>query len=156
MLVIEFPHPDAAIRLQTDKEYIFDKVRRKWVRLTPEEWVRQNIVQYLVQVKGYPLSLLSVEKEILVGDLRKRCDIVVFKQAQPWMIIECKQPDVPVNESVLRQVLRYNMTTCCTYLVVSNGSHHKGWRIDNAAPHEIGELPHWCETDIKPAATPAV
>ncbi len=143
MLTIEFPEPKFQITKREGKEYIFDLIRKKWLRLTPEEWVRQNILQYIIQVKKYPSSLLAIEKEIVLGELKKRCDIVVYKNAKEWMIIECKQTDVPLSEDTLMQAIRYNMANCCSYLIISNGHHTKGWCIENGKANEISEIPAW-------------
>lgn len=121
MIKIDYPSYDFRIREENGKETIFDPQRKLWVRLTPEEWVRQNIVQYLLQVKNYPASLIAIEKEILLGELRKRFDILVFKNAVPWMIIECKEMNVALTENVLRQALHYNSHLQSSYLVITNG-----------------------------------
>lgn len=124
MIKIEYPPYQPRIKQQDDKELIFDEVRKSWVLLTPEEWVRQNFLQYLVQVKKYPASLIAVEKEIKLGELKKRFDIVVYdRDSAPWMIIECKEMNVPLNRSVLDQVLRYNISLQVPYLVITNGSY---------------------------------
>ena len=143
MQAIAFPPYDFNIQLQEGKEYIFDVVRKKYVRLTPEEWVRQNMLHYLLQVKKYPAALLAIEKEIQLGELRKRCDIVVYKDAQPWMIIECKEMNVPLSEGVLMQLVRYNTAFCCTYLVITNGSYTWGWEVENGNVRELNEMPEW-------------
>ena len=143
MLAIEFPAYNFSIRQQQGKEYIFDTIRKKWVRLTPEEWVRQNVIQYLLQVKQYPSSLLAIEKEIQLGELKKRCDIVVYKNAEPWMIIECKEMNVPLSEAVFMQAIRYNLANCCTYIIISNGNSSKGWHLQNGSATEIDNLPLW-------------
>src|SRR3954470_760221 len=141
MKAIHFPVHDYSIQLQKGKEYIFDVVRKKWVRLTPEEWVRQNMLQYLLQVKKYPATLLAVEKEIQLGELRKRCDIVLYKETQPWMIIECKEMGVPLSEDVLMQIVRYNIVFSCTYLVITNGSYTWGWQVERGGVKEMTEMP---------------
>lgn len=143
MLAIQFPAYNFSIRQQEGKEFIFDAIRKKWLRLTPEEWVRQNIIQYLLQVKHYPASLLAIEKEIQLGELKKRCDIVVYKNAEPWMIIECKEMNVPLSEAVFMQAIRYNLANCCPYIVISNGNSNKGWHLQNGSAIEIDELPMW-------------
>lgn len=142
MPIIQFPRFEYQIKQQQGKEYIFDVVRKKWVRLTPEEWVRQNMLQYLLQ-QQYPAALIAVEKEIQQGELRRRCDIVVYKNARPWMIIECKEMEVPLSEAVLRQILRYNISVGCTYLVITNGSYTWAWQVTNGQAAEIEDLPAW-------------
>lgn len=124
MIKIEYPPYQPNIKNEEDKEFIFDEVRKRWIVLTPEEWVRQNFLQYLIQVKKYPASLIAVEKEIKLGDLKKRFDIVVYdRDAKPWMIIECKEMKVGLDKTVLDQVLRYNITLQVPYLVITNGSY---------------------------------
>ncbi|MGF2414886.1 MAG: type I restriction enzyme HsdR N-terminal domain-containing protein, partial [Ferruginibacter sp.] len=112
------------------------------VILTPEEWVRQNFLQYLIQVKEYPASLIAVEKEIKLGELKKRFDIVVYdKLSQPWMIIECKEMNVDLSKNVLDQVLRYNITMQVPYLVITNGSYCMAFQCSDNKLIELEELP---------------
>jgi hypothetical protein len=124
MVQLEFPAPNFKIKEVDGKELIFDEIRKQWVRLTPEEWVRQNFIQYLILIKKYPSAYISVEKEIQLGELKKRFDLLVFDKAhQPWMMIECKAMDVALNEAVLAQVIRYNISIPVQYLVITNGSY---------------------------------
>ena len=143
MVVIDFPEPNFQLKKENDKEWIFDGIRKKWLRLTPEEWVRQNFVKYLLEIKQYPASLLAIEKGIQLGELKKRCDIVVYKNDQPWMIIECKEQGVPLTETTLMQAIRYNLVNDCSYLVITNGSATIAWQIVNGKAEEIGALPDW-------------
>ncbi len=122
MINIEFPSHLLKIKRENEKEIIFDECRKQWVLLTPEEWVRQNFLQYLIQEKLYPASLIAVEREIMLGDIKKRFDIVVFKNAKPWMIVECKEMQVKLNEAVIKQILNYNITLQAEYLVITNGT----------------------------------
>lgn len=131
------------IKEENKKEFIFDEIRKKWIRLTPEEWIRQNFLQYLLKEKQYPASLIGIEKEIRLGELKKRCDIIIYKNSFPWMIIECKQPGVVLDEQVFHQVLRYNQSLVSTYLVITNGSNNFGWEIENGSLIEINDLPIW-------------
>lgn len=122
MIAIEFPAPDFKIIEEHGRTLIFDRFRKKYVVLTPEEWVRQNFLNYLVSTLGYPASLIGIEKEIYLGELRKRCDIVVYnRDMQPWMIVECKEMNVPLSQSVLEQIVRYHMVLPTAYLVITNG-----------------------------------
>ena len=98
--------------------------------LTPEEWVRQNILQYLVKVKKYPTSLIAVEKEIKLGELKKRFDILVYRESTPWMIIECKEGRIDLSENVLRQILAYNISLSARFLVITNGTDTMGFDIE--------------------------
>jgi len=145
MLSIEYPHRPFKIKEENDRHLIFDEVRRLWVILTPEEWVRQNFIQYLVQVKKYPSSVFAVEKEIKLGELKKRCDIVVYKSHQPWMIVECKEQSTLLNDTVVQQVLRYNISLKVKILVITNGEKTYAVRLndDNITP--MNELPDWNE-----------
>lgn len=132
------------MKTEGDKEYIFDSLRKKWLLLTPEEWVRQNFVQYLVQVRKYPSALIALEKMLTLGELKKRFDILVYDQAhRPWMMIECKAPSVELNETVLHQLLRYNISVPAGYLVITNGEFTYGWKKENNALQLIEELPEW-------------
>jgi hypothetical protein len=142
MIKIEYPPYQPKIKLEAGKEFIFDEVRRRWVCLTPEEWVRQNILQYLVTVQKYPASLIAVEKEIELGDVKKRFDIVVYnKRHEPWMIIECKEMKVTLDKAVLDQVLRYNINLQVPYLIITNGIHCFGFSCIANELIEINSLP---------------
>jgi hypothetical protein len=144
MIKIEYPAYQPKIKEQLGKEFIFDEIRKQWMMLTPEEWVRQNFLQYLIQVKKYPSSLIAVEKEIQLGELAKRFDIVVYDQnTQPWMIIECKEMEVALNEQVLNQALRYNITLNVPYIVLTNGTHCFGFSGKKGILEELSELPNF-------------
>ena len=124
MIKIDYPPYQPKIKKEDDREFIFDEVRKQWVVLTPEEWVRQNFLQYIIQVKQYPAALIAVEKTISLGDLKKRFDIVVYDaDSKPWMLIECKEMNVVLDKAVLDQVLRYNITLRVPYLVITNGNY---------------------------------
>jgi hypothetical protein len=141
MIKIEYPPYQPKIKTETEKEYIFDAIRKRWVLLTPEEWVRQNFLQYMIQVKKYPASLIAVEKEIELGDLKKRFDIVLYKNEKPWMIIECKETTVALDRRVLDQVLRYNMSLKLPYMVITNGNYCYAFAVEENTLVEIDSLP---------------
>jgi len=142
MLTINYPKPEFRLKKEGSKEFIFDMLRKKWLQLTPEEWVRQNFVQYLIKVKGYSSSLIAVEKEIQLGELKKRFDILVYdSNHRPWMMIECKAGEVKLDESVLQQVLRYNMSVPVEYIVITNGNLSYAWQKKNSGLDDISELP---------------
>ncbi len=141
MLQINFPEPNFRIKKEKTRHTIFDEVRRRWVALTPEEWVRQNFLQYLIQAKNYPASLISVEKIIRVGDLSKRYDIVVYKENLPWLIVECKESNTPVDVKVIEQVLRYNMALAIKYFVITNGNESFCYEISGDSFRELAALP---------------
>lgn len=143
MVKVEYPIQRFRMREEDGKEYIFDEFRKSWLKLTPEEWVRQNFLQYLVQVKHYPAALIAVETEIRLNELKKRCDIVVYRDAEPWMIVECKEMNEKLTEAVLRQVLRYNSSIPCPYLVITNGSYTHAWSIHGTESTELSDLPDW-------------
>jgi hypothetical protein len=143
MITIAFPKHPYKIKQENGREVIFDECRKSWVPLTPEEWVRQNFLQYLVQIKKYPFSLIAVEREISLGDIKKRFDIVVYKDARPWMIVECKEQNVALNEQVIRQILNYNITLQVQYLVITNGTSTFALHIDQKNHQWIDELPHF-------------
>lgn len=106
-------------------QFIFDEVRRKFVALTPEEWVRQHILHYLIHDKQFPRSLIAVERGIELNGLQKRFDVVVFaNDGLPKMIIECKAPEELLNEKVFEQIARYNLSLRVDYLWVTNGANN--------------------------------
>jgi hypothetical protein len=141
MLYIKFPAHDFRLKNEDGKEFIFDEMRKSWVRLTPEEWVRQNMLQYLVHEKKYPASLIAVEKEILLGEMRKRFDILVYKEAIPWMVIECKEMDTQLTEPVLRQALNYNISLQVRYLVITNGAFTYGFSLEPGNANMLDTFP---------------
>jgi len=119
---LNFPSYDFSIRESGDTKQIFDDIRKKWIVLTPEEWVRQHVVQFLITEKGYPAGLIAVEKGLKVNNLPKRFDIVLFDQnAKPLMTVECKAPKVKIDNSTLEQALRYNSVLGAKYLLLTNG-----------------------------------
>ena len=114
-----------------EKPKIFDILRRKYVTLTPEEWVRQHFVHYLIEHKGYPMALLANEVELKAGDKRLRCDSILYnKVVQPRMIIEYKDPTVVLTQRVFDQISAYNLLLHVDYLVVSNGMQHYCCKMD--------------------------
>jgi len=141
MLQLQFPQYNFRIKKEGNKHLVFDEVRRRWVTLSPEEWVRQNFLQYLVQVKHYPLSLISVEKIIKVAGLTKRYDVVVYQNNKPWMVVECKETNTPMNTAVIEQILRYNMALFVKYFVITNGYQSFAYEICENAFIEITDLP---------------
>jgi hypothetical protein len=141
MVKIEYPGQDFRMKETDGKELIFDEIRKLWVRLTPEEWVRQNFLQYLTKILGYPPALIAVETEIRLNDLRKRCDIVVYRIEKPWMIIECKEMNVALSNQVMEQVLRYNMRLEAAYLVITNGTETYLWELSDGNAIPVNSFP---------------
>ncbi|RXK62285.1 type I restriction enzyme HsdR N-terminal domain-containing protein [Lacibacter luteus] len=144
MIQVTFPQPAFRIKEDEGKELIFDEIRKQWVRLTPEEWVRQNLLQYLIQTKKYPAAFIGVEKEISLAELKKRFDVLIYdSNHQPWMMIECKAMDVELSEKVLEQIVRYNMSVPVPYLVISNGSYTYAWVKKENRLISITDLPEF-------------
>ena len=124
---LNFPDYSFSFRENKGIREIFDPFRRKFVKLNPEEWVRQHLLQYLVVEKKYPQSLISVESSLVFNQQKKRCDALVYnQQAKAMVLIECKSYDVALSQSVLEQIARYNFTLQLPYLLISNGLHQIG------------------------------
>ena len=131
--MIELNLPKCRLRLEQreGKPYVYDDLRRKFVRLTPEEWVRQHFVRYLIDDLGYPQPLMQNEVALRLGETIKRCDTLLDDKAlRPQMILEYKAPHVTLTETVLQQIVRYNYVLRVPYLVLSNGLEHLLCRID--------------------------
>lgn len=142
MVKVDFPKFDYKIKQLENREFIFDELRKQWVRLTPEEWVRQNFIQYMVQTNHYPASLIGVEKEIQLGALKKRFDLLVFNSNhEPWMMIECKAMDVELGADVLQQVLRYHAAIPVSFLVITNGLYTFCYKKNNRELEAMDALP---------------
>lgn len=131
MLSLNLPKFKTKIILQDGKYSIFDRIRRKYVALTPEEWVRQHFVNFLIEHKGYPASLLGNEIQINLNSTIKRCDTLLYRRdLTPQMIVEYKAPEIPITQAVFDQITRYNMVLKVDYLIVSNGLQHYCCKID--------------------------
>jgi len=114
-----------------NKHYIFDPIRKKFIILQPEEWVRQNVVQFLIHEKQYPISLINVEKKIEINGLTKRYDIIIFHpDGSVNLVVECKSPSISINQKVFDQIARYNLILKSDYLMVTNGLHHIYCKMD--------------------------
>ena len=146
MFCIDYPAHEFKIKKENNIDIIFDSFRKKWVTLTPEEWVRQNILQYITRIKNYPSSLIAIEKEISLGELKKRCDMVIYdRESKPWMIIECKEMNIVLDEKVLEQILRYHITLPAKHLVITNGSYCYGFIKKDDQFIETEEMPFYPE-----------
>jgi len=122
---LNLPTYSFKIKSELQRKLIFDSIRKKYIVLTPEEWVRQNFIRYLIEEKGYPASLIAVEKKVDVNLLPQRSDIVLYNgNANPVMIVECKSAKIKITQDVFNQVARYNMKLRVPFLVVSNGLRH--------------------------------
>ena len=122
MTALNLPAYDAKVKKSEGKVWIFDGVRKKFVVLTPEEWVRQHFVSYLIHQQLYPKSLFRIEGSLSYNTLQKRSDILVYdRSGKPWMLIECKSPTIKLSQKAFNQVAIYNMTVGARYLAVTNG-----------------------------------
>jgi len=125
MYKLNFPSYQIPIKNKENKMLAFDSIRKKWVSLIPEEWVRINCVQFLINEKKFPKSLISVEKEFKLNNLKKRFDIVVYnKKAEVQVLVECKAPTVKINQSVFNQISKYNLVLKSKFLMITNGINH--------------------------------
>ena len=145
---INLPPYEIKLREQNGRRQIFDFLRRRYVALTPEEWVRQHFVHFLTEQKGYPKGLLANEVEQKIGNKKLRCDTLLYnKDLQPRMIIEYKAPEIAITQRVFNQITVYNFLLHVDYLIVSNGRQHYCCRMD----YEKGEytflqdIPHYTE-----------
>ena len=123
-------HKDIQVRECEGRREVFDPVRRRWVALTPEEWVRQHTLVRLHEDYGYPLELMQVEGAITVNGMTRRCDIVVYRDSQPWMIVECKKSEIPITQKVCDQACRYNTVLKVPYLLLTNGNQEVVVEVD--------------------------
>ena len=131
MQALNLPKTDLKIITKNGKLQVFDTLRRKYVVLTPEEWVRQQFVHYLIQHKSYPAECIGNEVSITLNGTKKRCDSVVYGcNAQPTMIVEYKSPQVDISQRVFEQISRYNLKLKVKWLIISNGLQHYCCRID--------------------------
>jgi hypothetical protein len=131
MQKLHFPTYSFRFKNSENKVAIFDEIRKKFIILTPEEWVRQHVVQYLLQDKKYPKSYINVEKLIKVNDLSKRYDIIVYQpNGEIYLLIECKAPEVTITQQTFDQIARYNLVLNAKYLMVSNGLNHYFCQMD--------------------------
>jgi hypothetical protein len=142
--------PEYTFRKKTEdgKQLVFDQIRKKFVVLTPEEWVRQNFIQYLKKEKKYPESLMAVEKQININGKLRRFDLLVYlRNGQPHLIAEFKAPGVKITQDAFDQVVRYNMALRVERVIVSNGLQHFACEIDYVKNNYtfLHEIPEFCE-----------
>ncbi len=128
---LTFPKAQLKLTKKGDKLFVWCVVRKKTLVLTPEEWVRQHLVHYLINDKYVPIGLIAAEMPLKVNDLDRRCDVVVFNRSgQPVLIVECKAPEIGLDEKVFQQIAHYNFSLGADLLMVTNGLHHVVSRID--------------------------
>lgn len=128
---LNFPNYSFRFKNSENKVSVFDEIRKKFIVLTPEEWVRQHTIQFLLQEKNYPKSYINVEKLIHVNDIKKRYDVVIYNpDGSIFLLIECKAPEVTITQNVFDQIARYNLTLKAEYLMVTNGLNHYFCQMD--------------------------
>jgi hypothetical protein len=142
MINVIYPSEKPSIRVVGGKEEIFCLVRKRWLVLTPEEWVRQNFLLYLSKVLHYPLSLMAVEKQVVVNQQKKRFDIVLYKNSmEPNIIVECKEMAVSLSEKVIQQVLEYYSVIQSDFMIVTNGNFTHGFQRTGSSLLPIDGIP---------------
>ncbi len=146
---LNLPHYPFRLKRDDNTSYIFDEIRKKFLVLTPEEWVRQHLIQFLITHKKYPRSLIKLEGGLKLNSLQKRSDILLFNNAgEKIMLVECKAPSVKISQATFDQVARYNFIHRVKYLVVSNGLQHFCSEIDfeTGSFNFLKELPEYSST----------
>jgi len=146
VIKLNLPSFEYQLKNSENKMFIFDVIRKKYIQLTPEEWVRQHWLHYLINYKKYPKSLVSVEKQLLINNLKKRTDIVVYnKLGKPHLIVECKAHNVKITQNVFDQITRYNLSLQAKYLVLSNGINHFFVEFNNSTKNimQIADIPKY-------------
>lgn len=144
MINVLYPDPQFKLKKEGDATFIFDAIRKTWVILTEEEWVRQNFINYLITQLNYPATVIALEKEIKLNGLKKRFDILIYNQQHsPWMLIECKAPHINLTEDTLQQVLRYNISVPVKFIITTNGKATIGWKKQGNELKLITQLPRW-------------
>ena len=128
---LNFKNYHLKTKIKENKQYVFDEVRKKYIILTPEEWVRQNCIQFLIHEKKYPKSLISVEKKLSINTLTKRYDIIIFNSSgEIYLLVECKSPKVKISQKTFDQLSRYNLAFKSRYVMVTNGLTHYFCEVD--------------------------
>ncbi|WP_026777528.1 type I restriction enzyme HsdR N-terminal domain-containing protein [Polaribacter sp. Hel_I_88] len=131
MINLNLPNYKFKLKSSENKTLIFDNLRKKYFVLTPEEWVRQHFVQYLIDEKKYPVSLIALEKQLTINNRKKRTDILVFDaDGNPDIIVECKAPQIQITQATFDQIARYNLKLKANYLIVTNGLTHFYCKMD--------------------------
>ncbi len=146
MQSLNFPKFEYRFKSTENKVSIFDVIRKKFVVLQPEEWVRQHCVHFLIAVKKYPKSLINVEKQLSINAIVKRYDIVVFRpNGSIVLAVECKAPNIKINQNTFDQIARYNMSLKAEYLMVTNGINHYYCQMDheNEQYHFLNDIPKY-------------
>jgi hypothetical protein len=142
MVPIAFPEPTFRVRERNNKDEIFDEVRKQWVVLTPEEWIRQKFISYLHIVCGQSYSMMAIEKQVRVGELSRRFDIVVYNNlGKPLLLVECKAPGIVLGHHTISQVLAYVSALQCPYFFITNGRDTFGWQVQQEQVTALDQFP---------------
>lgn len=145
MIEVHYPVPDFKIKNMNGVDYIFDTIRKKWIVITPEEWVRQNMILFFTEVCGYPKNHIAVEKQISLIGRKKRFDIVIYNsRQQPWMLVECKQPNVLINDDIMMQVRSYQSILQADFLAISTGEICYLFELKDKSEKTLSLWPEWC------------
>ena len=141
---LNLPNFDFKYKNENSKEYIFDSIRKRYIIITPEEWVRQNIIRYLTDNLQYPKNLMGVEKQIKVFNTIKRPDIIIFNsKLEPKMIVECKRPQITITSKTLNQTIDYYIELKAEYFLLTNGMKHFCCKIENNNCNFINSIPNF-------------
>lgn len=144
LVTLNLPSFEFSIREQGQSTQIYDIVRKRYVALTPEEWVRQNFMRYMIEFLRYPASLLAVERMVKVNGLTQRADIVVYnREGKPWLIVECKSFTVTLSQDTFLQAARYNQDLRLPYFVLTNGLEHFCLFFNGKQFEFLAELPEF-------------
>jgi hypothetical protein len=146
MIKLNLPTYNFKLKSKENKTLIFDKLRKKYMVLTPEEWVRQHFIHFLTKEKNYPTSLIAIEKQLTINNLKKRSDILVFNtDGKPEIIVECKAPSIKITQDTFDQIARYNLKLKANFLIVTNGLEHFYCKMDykNETYIFLKEIPYY-------------
>lgn len=146
MQQLDFPKYHFRFKSSENKISIFDEIRKKFIILTPEEWVRQHVIQFLICDKKFPKSHINVEKELILNQTKKRYDVVIYnKNGSIFLIVECKAPQITISQATFDQIARYNLSLNAHYLMVTNGLSHYYCQLDyeNEKYRFLKEIPQY-------------
>ena len=144
LILLNLPEFEFAIKTEGQSKQIFDPVRKRFVTLTPEEWVRQHFLRYMTDYRSYPASLLAVEKQVKVNNLNQRADIVAYnRNGKPWLLVECKAPSVSINHDTFLQAARYNLSLNVPFFALTNGLEHFCLFFNGEAFEFLDDLPDY-------------
>ena len=152
MWQLNLPEYNFRIKKQNNKLVIFDSQRKRYISLTPEEWVRQNFIRFLIESKGYPAAYLAIEKQLIINGMKKRCDAILYNEyALPIVIIELKAPNIPISQATFDQVAVYNAKLKVDFFMISNGLEHYCCKVntENARYDYLPEIPSYSFFEVK-------